>query len=252
MMDISFSSAASLGTPSSHEYRAGWGVWVYGLFGIVLVLAGLAGISHLIFGGTFTVTQLVVSLGAILIAIFFAFLWYRGFSTRVQVYEHGFAYTRGNKTHNFRWDEIEAIWQHVVTYRLRLLIFYVPVSTGYKYTIRKTTGETIKLTNSIGKVAELGPLIQEQVLKHMMPRAIETYNNGGTLQFGKLSISKMGINNGKETLPWDQVKGVQIDSGYIIVKKTGKWMRWVGADVAKIPNLFLFISLVDRIVGINR
>jgi hypothetical protein len=251
-MDISFAPTSSLGAPSSDEYRAGWSVWLYGLFGVMLLLAGLAGISSMLIGGTFLVTQLVVSLAAVLIAGFFAFLWYNDFSMRVQMYEHGFAYTRGTKTHNFRWDEIEAIWQHIVTYRVRLLIFYVPVGTGHKYTIRTTDGETIKLTNSVNKVGELGSLIQEQVLKHMLPRAIDTYNNGGTLQFGKLSISKQGINNGKETIPWDQVRDIQIDEGHIIVKKAGKRLRWAGADVAKIPNPLLFITLVDRIVGIRK
>jgi hypothetical protein len=251
-LDISFSSASSLGAPSSQEYRAGWGVWLYGLFGILLVLAGLAGISSMLIGGTFLMTQLVVSLAALLIAAFFAFLWYNDYSKRVQVYEHGFAYTKGNSTHNVRWDEIEAIWQHVITYRIRVIIFYIPIITAHQYTIRKTGGEHIKLTNSIGKIGEIGTLIQEQALQHMLPRAIETYNNGGTLQFGKLSISKQGITKGKETLPWDQVKDVQIGEGYVTIKKNGKWLRWAGIDVSKVPNPFLFITLVDRIVGVKR
>jgi hypothetical protein len=251
-MDISFAPTSPLGTPSSSEYRGSFGMWLYGLFGVLLLLAGAAGIIDMITSGIFLGIQLVVSLGAFAIAGLFAYLVYIGVTMRAQVYEHGFSYTRGYTTHNCRWDEIDAIWQHIVTYQVRLLIFYIPVSTGHKYTIRKTTGETIKLTNSIGKVGELGALIQQQVLKHKMPGAIETYNSGATLQFGKLNISQLGINNGKETIPWEQVSGVQLSEGHIIIKKAGKWLRWAGVDGSKVPNLFLFVALVDRIVGVNR
>jgi hypothetical protein len=254
-MDISFASASAtsaLGAPSSAEYRASFLIWVYGLFGVLLLLAGSAGLVDMIINGAFLAIQLVVSGGAFAIAGLFGYLCYLGVTTRAQVYEHGFSYTKGNSTYNYRWDEIESIWQHIVTYQIRLLLFHIPISTGYKFTICKTTGETIKLNNTIRKIGELGGIIQQQVLKHKMPGAIETYNNGGTLQFGKLSISQMGINNGKETVPWEQIGGVQIASGYVVIKKTGKWLRWAGVDASKIPNLFLFVALVDRIVGINR
>jgi hypothetical protein len=250
-MDISFAPTSPLGTPSSPAYRASFGIWLYGLFGVLLLLAGSAGIVDMFVSGIFLGIQLVVSLGAFAIAGLFAYLCYSGVTSQVQIYEHGFAYTQRNSTYNFRWDEIDAIWQHIVTYRIRLLIFFIPVSSSYKYTIRKTDGETIKLTNSIRKVGELGTRIQQQVLKHKMPGAIEAYNSGDTLQFGKLSISQTGINNGKETIPWEQVNGVQIVSGYITIKKTGKWLRWAGVDASQVPNIFLFVALVDRIVGVN-
>lgn len=247
-MDPSF---YTLGTQASSEYRAGSGVWLYALLSVVLMLAGGAGIGNMIISGTFPYGQLIVSLGAILLAAPLGFVWYRGFTTRVQVYEHGFAYLQGDNTRTFRWDEIESIWEDIVTYSVRVLIFPVPVGTGYKYTIRKRTGESIKLTSTIAGIDELGWLIQSQVLREMLPRAIETYNNGGSLQFGRLSISRMGINNGKETLPWNQVNAIQIKQGYLIIKKKGKWFRWDGANPAKTPNLFLFVALVNPIVEIS-
>jgi hypothetical protein len=252
-MDVSFAPTSQLGTPSAHEYRAGWGVWLYGFFGALLAFAGFAGLVNMITTGIFNSVQLVVSLAGLLVAAFFAYLCYSGFTTRAQVYEHGLSYTRRNTTSTIRWDEVEAIWQHVMTYRVRVLIFYIPVKTAHKYVIRKKlTGETITLNDTLGNVGELGDHIQDHVLRHMLPGAIETYNNGGTLEFGKLSISQIGISNSKETIPWEQVSGVRIAEGHIIVKKTGKWLRWAGADVGKTPNVFLFITMIDRIVGINR
>ncbi len=101
-------------------------------------------------------------------------------------------------------------------------------------------------------MAQLGALIQSETFKRLMPQAIESYNGGGTLQYGKLSINQVGISNGKETVAWAQVKGVQISNGFIAVKKEGKWLTWANVSVAQTPNFFIFLALVDRIVGVQR
>ena len=90
-----------------------------------------------------------------------------------------------------------------------------------------------------------------EALKHLLPRAIETYNAGGTLQYGKLSVSQAGIGNGKEIVPWAQIKSVQVSNGFIAIKKDGKWLNWANVAVAKTPNYFVFLALADRVVGVK-
>jgi hypothetical protein len=183
-----------------------------------------------------------IGVGLALLAV-----WYYQASLNIQVFEQGLIYTKAGATRVIRWDDIESVQQQVVKHSVN----FIPVGTSHTYTIRTASAGTLKLTDSIGKVAQLGALIQGETFKRLMPRAIETYNGGGTLQYGKLSISQVGIGNGKETVPWAQVKGVQVSNGYIAVKKEGKWLTWANVAVAQTPNFFVFLALVDRIVGLK-
>jgi hypothetical protein len=154
---------------------------------------------------------------------------------------------KNGKTSVYRWDDIGAVWQQIT----KRYVNGVYTGTTHLYTLRRYDGEQIKLNDSLGKVEELGNLVQNETFKRLMPKAIATYNAGGTVVFGKISVSPQGISNGKETLPWTEVKGVTIDRGMISVSKQGKWLRWASDTAANTPNLYVFLQLVDAIIGIK-
>jgi hypothetical protein len=66
-----------------------------------------------------------------------------------------------------------------------------------------------------------------------------------------LSVSQQGLSNGKEMLPWSDIKGIKLDKGVIAVSKQGKWLNWTTTSVAQTPNIFVFTALVDSIIGLN-
>jgi hypothetical protein len=169
-------------------------------------------------------------------------------NTRVLVFPDGLVHIKNGKTSVFRWDDIGAVWQQIT----KRYVNGVYTGTTHLYTLRRYDGEQIKLNDSIGKVEELGTLVQNETFKRLMPKAIATYTAGGTVVFGKISVSPQGISNGKQTLPWTEVKGVTIDRGVISVSKQGKWLRWASDTAANTPNLYVFLQLVDAIIGINK
>ena len=77
------------------------------------------------------------------------------------------------------------------------------------------------------------------------------YNGGGTVTFGKLSISPMGLAWGDKSLVWAEIEAVQITKGYLSVKKQGKWFRWANIPVSAIPNMIIALTMIDRIVGLK-
>ncbi len=108
----------------------------------------------------------------------------------------------------------------------------------------------MKLGSGVGKVKQLGEYIQAQVMNIMLPRAIETYNSGGTLEFGRLNLSQAGISNGKEVIAWNQIKNVKVWRGRLRIEKVGKlqWLGWANTiAVARVSNFWLFTTLVDNI-----
>lgn len=71
---------------------------------------------------------------------------------------------------------------------------------------------------------------------------------GSTITFGPLSVSQQGVSNGKELLPWYQIKGIEIQRGTVMVKKEGKRLNWSSVRVPQIPNFFVFNALVDHVI----
>jgi hypothetical protein len=191
--------------------------------------------------------MLLVSVIFLAMGIAFLVIGYFQSHLHIQVFEQGFTYIKAGVAHVVRWDAIESIRHQAV----RVRVNFIPIGTAHTYTIKTNQGETIKLTSSIGKVAKLGALIQAEAFKHLMPRAIESYNAGGTLQFGKLSVNQAGIGNGKQVVPWAQVKSVQVGNGSISIKKDGKWLNWANVAVAQTPNFHVFLALVDQIIGVK-
>jgi hypothetical protein len=190
----------------------------------------------------------------ILLGVFLAFIgwavietWIRAWGLSAQVYTDGFIRTRFNQQEICRWDDIVAVWQYVVKR------YYNGVYTGttHTYTIQKRDGTKLKFDDTLGNVEQLGNTIQEEVARRLLPLAIAAYNRGEPVPFGKLSLSGQGLSWGDKTLPWSEVQGVQINKGYLTVKKQGKWLRWANISVSQIPNLLVALTLIDRIVGLN-
>jgi hypothetical protein len=169
---------------------------------------------------------------------------YKGWG--VYVYENGFVFKKGNQAAQpFRWDQIEAAW-YSVTRHYRNGIY---TGTTHKYRVRRSDGYEVNLNDRFNKVGELGDLVHNSVTATKIPQVFAAYNAGQTITFGPLSVSTQGISNGKNLLPWAEVKDISIQSGYIAVSKAGKWLRWSSQPVAAVPNPFLFIALVRRVLG---
>lgn len=166
---------------------------------------------------------------------------------RVTVDANGLTHTQNGRTTSVRWDEISTIWQSI-TKRYTNGVY---IGTTYLYTLQTTDGQKLKFTNSLKNVEKLGETIQNEVTRRVFPQAINTYNSGGTGSFGNLVVNRMGLTREGETLVWNEIQGVQVQKGYLEIKKQGKWQRWARIPVSSISNLLVFLALVDRIIGIN-
>jgi hypothetical protein len=44
------------------------------------------------------------------------------------------------------------------------------------------------------------------------------------------------------------VASIKIDNGHILIKKAGQLLKWAYIPVSKIPNIYVFIYLVEEII----
>lgn len=264
--------AKDLGTPTAEytpRHRIG-----------CLVLSLIAGILFSVFVaavGIFLITGAVqwssganryffVAIGLMVILIgvwlFVRAIRKRALGKRVLVFSEGLAYTQHGKTDIIRWDDVAAVWQNVIRhfYRQPWQTTHRYTGTTHVYTIKLNDGRKYTFDDALSNVGELGSTIQQESLHHILPRLRQVYEAGQTIPFGALSISKAGISRGYNTLPWDQVKEVEIYEGFLNVYSTkeqtitdliftkGKG-TWASVAVAKTPNAFVFKALVDEILG---
>lgn len=240
--------AQPLGTPVA-EYTPGPRSQKANLIGsVVLIVFGLGGILLGIYlASLYGSGQLCFSVAG-LISCLLGVLWFvlskRQSDLRVLVFPEGLSYTKRGKTDIIRWDDVATVKQNITRHQQG--------GTTHVYTVQLTDGRKHTFSDGLAGVQNLGNTIQQEVTRRILPRAVEAYGAGETIPFGKVSISKDGITRGKETLSWDQIKGVKLDRGVISIKKEAKWLRWSSVRVAETPNVFVLLAIVDRIVGINK
>jgi hypothetical protein len=199
-----------------------------------------------------TATSLYIGGVGLFISVYGAFMFSRIFRERdwrVLTFSDGLMQIKSGAQMIIRWDDITSVWQSITVVKRYGVI---TVSTTHLYTVQRANGEVLYLNDQLKNVEALGTTIQNEVTRRLLPRAVDTYNSGGVVTFGKLTVSKEGLSNGKETIPWSQVQKVSIKSGTITVRKEGKLFNWSNVTVAETPNVFVFLSLVDQIVGIKK
>ncbi len=245
--------ARVLGTPTmTYEPNTKW-QWVNLGAGLFFLLGGLLA---MLVGPVLAIMEeeagpLVISFCGFIAAALGAWTVYSFFRDRgwrVLIFPNGLAQVRTGKTTVVPWDDVTHFW-YAVTRNYRN---GVHIGTTYNFTLQGKDGQKLSFSNGLANVEQLGNTIRDETMKRLYPRYAAAYNAGETIPFGPLSISKQGISNGKETIAWEQVKGINLDRGVINIQKEGKWFNWKTATVAGTPNVFVFLSLVDQITGLNK
>src|SRR6266704_2856426 len=163
---------------------------------------------------------------------------------RVYTFTEGLVRVKGNTTDVIRWDQIKTIWQKVNKRYLGTFQF----GTTHVYTVQRDDGKKFRFNNGLSKVDALGNTLTQEVNRRLLPKAIDTYNAGEPVTFGKHSVTIHGISNGEEIILWNQVKNIQVNKGTLAINKDGQWLNWTSIKVSGIPNFPVFMSLVDYIM----
>lgn len=233
-----------LGTPQS-EYRVRlkrseiiYCILAF-VLGAIFLLAGVAG------GDSTALTAfLVLALFFIVIGILVVLTPIFRRSWRVYVCSDGFAFVRGGRVDAFRWDQIEAMWQAIT----RRYSYGVYVGATHKYTVRRKDGVKVVFNDRFAQVEDLGNALSRSITNVVFPQVLAAYNAGQTITFGSLSISLQGVSNGRETLPWSQIKEIGVNRGIISVRREGKWLNWSTIYASRVPNFFVFLALVNYVL----
>ena len=188
---------AQFGAPLG-EYRGGLARIFYGVGGLaILGLGALMALSTVFADGDAGSKAVILIFGLLVAAVGGYMLWLviAALGTRVQLLEGGFSATQRGKTTVAAWSDVASITQQIT----RIRSYGIPVWTSHNYRLTLTNGQKLRFTETLGKVGQMGEVMQRQITRALTPRAMESLRSGASLPFGKLSVNPMGISNGSET-----------------------------------------------------
>jgi hypothetical protein len=61
------------------------------------------------------------------------------------------------------------------------------------------------------------------------------------MTIGGIATTKRGA------VQWSEIQKIEVQNGVVFLSKAGKRLAWSNTPVAKIPNFFLFLTVVDHL-----
>jgi hypothetical protein len=204
------------------------------IIGSLLLLIAIMAVTFFISGGY----RALIAFFPIFIIFYAVRTLLRG-NPRLYVYTNGLLWVRGKRYEAARWEQIESITRRKGQSRY---------GSDLTCTIRLVDGRTLKISDTLKAIEQLAMIIQNEFRKVRLPLAIAAFERGEPVTFGKVQVDHMGLSNGKELIPWDQIDNMAIKQGLVVAQKNGRPIKWSKVKESETPNLYVLGSLVDHIV----
>lgn len=187
-----------------------------------------------------TASEWVIGLFAFLMMVSAGCLYVLGHESAV-VYEQGLARSTLAKLRAMRWDQVDSVTIQVTGSATG------GYSASYRYVLRDRNGEHIRLDDSLSNVHELGAIVRQQTLPHIMNRLWPLFESGKPVQFGAYSVSKAeGIRRGRKCLRWDEIASFSVSNGIVRVRtQRGGLFSGLRTPIGRIPNIDALVRIVD-------
>jgi hypothetical protein len=181
----------------------------------------------------------------------YAWLWTK---TRVTLHEEGVSYKSPFREKDLRWDEItetrygqQPINAGTHFGLLGWLIAAMARSNNKMIRSLELIGpQKIVLNSNIRDVEEAVRLVLAAVNPRLRKDAEQMLNSGGTVSFGKISLSPGGVVwKSKEPIPYAALVKCKIDGSMLRIKAEGKWLDNIAVTAKKVPNIFILLDLIE-------
>jgi hypothetical protein len=170
--------------------------------------------------------------------------WNKG----VTVYAQGLAIRDRSGLQTWRWEEIVSLTAAITRHH----IVGIYTGTSHVYSLYNRHNQRMELTDITIRVEELAKTIQDSIFPILYDRAAQRFNAGKKLVFGRVVITRAGIQIKKKTFPWAEVQQVSIQRGILKVsKKEGGWFSGASVPASAIPNLNVLLTFIHQTVGLK-
>src|SRR5437660_3998622 len=227
-----------LGMPTT-EYRTGvaFKMWfsLFCLFlsSLALLSALLAFLNMLPLPARYTPLHvLAVGLLLLIYGLYLSFKVFPLRAARIYVCPGGLLIKR-RKMQVIRWDMVEAVWHRNDVYGY--------IYDTHVFILRLANKQTFKFDSNWRNLLNLGETIANETAQLMFPQVMTAYYGGQPVAFGDLKLSLQGISGRKRTLPWQQIKNIDIGARVVTIEAVGENSSpWGRFHISGMPNFLLF------------
>ncbi|RAQ96245.1 DUF6585 family protein [Thermogemmatispora tikiterensis] len=176
------------------------------------------------------------------------------FYSRIDLFSHGFLWSSPFNQAAFRWEDISTIWRGT----------YQASSDSHPEGVGEI--DTIKVKQQNGSLFELSTFtqlneheraricdtIESYFVATHLPALLEGYQRGEILNFDPLFVSRDGLWNKGDFLPWSQVETIEIGPEQIVIRREGRTSDWYRTWVPRQPNACLLNAVVEIVYKASR
>jgi len=161
---------------------------------------------------------------------------------RVIIHENGIVDNRLVQKCKLPWGDIEGIRTSSERYGLpgimlgkRTTIWVVPKQ-----------GKIFRFPSALGGLETFVNMIKSQIYQGLLERYRETLQGGQPLDFGPLKLTPQEIVMSRAKIPWDQVRGVSLEQGRLIIRSGVEGSTKMKISAKKILNVDLVVQLIQK------
>ncbi|WP_069805326.1 DUF6585 family protein [Thermogemmatispora onikobensis] len=231
----------------------GLGDWLFSYrlpqktWGCLFLLLALL-FMELIFVGSPLALGALITLGITLgLLVLWAFWTFDTSRSRLDLFSNGFIHTSPLNQQIFPWKEIKTLWRG--TYENSSDTQSAGVQDIDTIKIRDKQGRGFEISTfhklSEHERARICDTIESYFVATHLPALLEGYQRGEILNFDPLYVSRDGLLNKGDFLPWSQVEKIEIGPERIVIRREGRTSDWYHTWVPLQPNACLLKALVE-------
>jgi hypothetical protein len=155
---------------------------------------------------------------------------------RIFVYTEGFVYA--NRTCEvIRWSQMERLWKDIRFDRKKRKIS--------SYVMRRNDQAFFVFKPNLLDGEKLGMLLEEEITRRLLPRAIVAFDAGDPILFDNIAISARSIRvkQGRKKLAWSEFERIDINGQTLEIYQKGQVAAWASLKVVDIPNVEILRGL---------
>ena len=151
-----------------------------------------------------------------------------------------------------RWVEMAELRYRAVKLRLYHVI---PVGTNIQLTLTDPAGRKHKVPGNMKGMEVLAERIAEQQTAARFAEARAAIDRGEEVRFGSAlvldreKVSARKLFGGYKVCPLSEIEKVAVEGGFLRIRQKGKLLAFGGGAIGAIPNVFLFLRLLDSLVA---
>jgi hypothetical protein len=151
-----------------------------------------------------------------------------------------------------RWAEMVELRYRAVKMRLYHVI---PIGTNIYLTLTDPQGRRRRLPSNMKGMDVLAERVADQQTAARLAEARAAIDRGDEVRFGKAltldreKVSVRKVFGGYKSCALRDIEKVSVDAGLLRIRQRGKFLAFGGGSVGAIPNVFLFLRLLDTLVA---